>query len=192
MAQVSDHTPASSPPRRRWLLGTGVVVAVALLGLAAGKLVSRALFEPAAGMPALDGNAVYGLSMPDLDGKPQAFDQWRGKVLVVNFWATWCGPCREEMPALVAAQSRYGDKGLQIVGIGIDDAAKMREFAKSLNLNYPALDGGFGALELSKSLGNSVMALPFTLVVDRTGAIVRRQLGPMNEQYLASIASQLL
>jgi peroxiredoxin len=96
------------------------------------------------------------------------------------------------MPALVAAQARYGGKGLQVVGIGIDDVGKMREFARSLQLNYPALDGGFGALELSKTLGNSVMALPFTLVIDRKGAIVRRQLGPMNEQYLASIASQLL
>jgi thiol-disulfide isomerase/thioredoxin len=186
---VSDHTPT---PARRWLLGLGVLVAVALLGLAAGRIVTRFLFEPAATASAVDGNAVYALSMPDLDGKAQAFDQWRGKVLVVNFWATWCAPCREEMPELVAAQSRYGDKGLQIVGIGIDDASKMRQFTKSLNLNYPALDGGFGALELSKTLGNSAMALPFTLVVDRKGAIVRRQLGPMNEQYLASIASQLL
>jgi thiol-disulfide isomerase/thioredoxin len=188
VAEVSDYTP---PPRRRWLLGVGVVAAVALLGLGAGKLVSRFMFEPAAA-PALDGNAVYALSMPDLAGQSQPFEQWRGKVLVVNFWATWCGPCREEMPALVAAQARYGGKGLQVVGIGIDDVGKMREFAKSLQLNYPALDGGFGALELSKTLGNSVMALPFTLVIDRKGAIVRRQLGPMNEQYLASIASQLL
>lgn len=189
MVKVSVHSPQT---RRRWLLGLGVVLAVGLLGLAAGKLVSRFLFEPPTVAGALDGNAVYALSMPDLEGKPQAFEQWRGKVLVVNFWATWCAPCREEMPALVAAQTRYGSKGLQIVGIGIDDAGKMRQFAKSLSLNYPALDGGFGALELSKSLGNSVMALPFTLIVDRNGTIVRRQLGPMDEQYLASIASQLL
>lgn len=189
MAQVSGHI---SMPRRRWLRGVGVIAAMAFLGVAAGRIASRFLFEPAGAPPALDGNAVYALSMPDLDGTSQAFDQWRGKVLVVNFWATWCAPCREEMPALVAAQSRYGAKGLQIVGIGIDDAVKMRQFADSLHLNYPALDGGFGALELSKTLGNSAMALPFTLVVDRNGAIVRRQLGPMNEQYLASIASQLL
>jgi thiol-disulfide isomerase/thioredoxin len=188
MAEVSARTLAS---RRRWIVTIAIIAAAALLGVAAGKLAMRALFGPATNS-ALDGTAVYALSMPDLDGKAQAFDQWRGKVLVVNFWATWCAPCREEMPALVAAQTRYGGKGLQVVGIGIDDAAKMRQFAKSLGLNYPALDGGFGALELSKSFGNTAMALPFTLVIDRKGGIVRRQLGPMDEPYLASIASQLL
>ena len=96
------------------------------------------------------------------------------------------------MPELVAAQQKYGAKGLQIVGIGIDDAAKMRQFTQSIHLNYPALDGGYGALELSKALGNSAMALPFTVIVDRNGAIALTQLGPITPEHLELIAGQLL
>jgi len=96
------------------------------------------------------------------------------------------------MPGLVAEQAKLGSKGLQIVGIGIDDAAKMRHFAQSIHLNYPTLDGGYGALELSKTLGNTVMALPFTIVVDRKGNIVLQQLGPITAEHLTAIATQLL
>ncbi|MEP7064273.1 MAG: TlpA disulfide reductase family protein [Betaproteobacteria bacterium] len=140
----------------------------------------------------MSGAAVYGVSLPDLAGTPQSLGQWQGKVLVVNFWATWCAPCREEMPELVRAQAKYGAKGLQIVGIGIDDAAKMRQFTQSIHLNYPALDGGFGALELSKAFGNSAMALPFTVIIDREGAIALQKLGPVSPEQLESIATQLL
>ncbi len=155
-----------------------------------GRLVGN-LIAPST--PALaTGAAVYGVSLPDLGGTQQSLRQWQGKVLVVNFWATWCAPCREEMPELVTAQTKYGPRGLQIVGIGIDDAAKMRQFVESIHVNYPALDGGYGALELSKAWGNGAMALPFTVVIDRKGAIAVQQLGPMTAKYLDSIATQLL
>jgi thiol-disulfide isomerase/thioredoxin len=113
-------------------------------------------------------------------------------VLVVNFWATWCAPCREEMPLFVRAQREMGAKGLQFVGIAVDDAAKVRAFADEIGLNYPALVGGYGAMELSKTLGNSIMALPFTVVVDRTGAVALTHLGPIKEAQLDAILRQLL
>jgi len=176
---------------RRWLPRLLLMAAIALAGAVAGRLVGRWIAGPPAS-PALGGDAVYGVTLPDLAGAPQSLRQWQGKVLVVNFWATWCVPCREEMPALVAEQASLGPKGLQIVGIGIDDAAKMRHFAQSIHLNYPTLDGGYGALELSKTLGNTVMALPFTVVVDRKGKIVLQQLGPITPEHLTAIATQLL
>ena len=166
------------------------MAAVVAAGLLAGRFAGNRIATQA--VPAIDGNAVYNVSLPDLAGAPQALRQWQGKVLVVNFWATWCGPCRDEMPELMAAQARYGAKGLQIVGIGIDDVDKLRQYAASLHLNYPALDGGYGALELSKTLGNTAMALPFTIVVDRNGKIAGQQLGPMTAQHLEAIATQLL
>ena len=118
------------------------------------------------------------MTLPDAGGKPQPMAQWKGKVLVVNFWATWCAPCREEMPEFVRAQSEFGDKGLQFVGIAADSADKVTQFAQEIHLNYPALIGGFGSIELSRTLGNSVMALPFTVVIDRSGQRGAHATGP--------------
>lgn len=92
----------------------------------------------------------------------------------------------------VRLQREHGPKGLQFVGIAVDDVAKVRQFAQEIDLNYPALIGGYGAMELSKSLGNSIMALPFTLIVDREGRIAHTQLGPLKEEHLAKIIAQLL
>jgi thiol-disulfide isomerase/thioredoxin len=175
---------------RHWLLSLAIAVAVAVAGVGAGKWVAHHFINAGGDPPG--GDAIYAVTLPDLGGTPQPLRQWQGKVLVVNFWATWCAPCREEMPALVAAQARYASKGLQIVGIGIDDAPKMRQFAESIRLNYPALDGGYGALELSKTLGNSLMALPFTVVVDRQGHVAQRHLGPLSQADLDAITTQLL
>ena len=170
-----------------------VLIAAAAAALAAGLYTAgRVAPDLPAPAPSPVAIALGGLTLPDLEGKAQALAQWRGKVLVVNFWATWCGPCREEMPEFVKAQRELGPKGLQFVGIGIDDAAKLRQFAQEVGLNYPALVGGYGALELSKALGNSLMALPFTVVVDRQGQVVHTQLGPLKPDKLASIVGQLL
>ena len=136
--------------------------------------------------------ALAGLSLPDPAGKEQRLDQWRGKVVVVNFWATWCAPCREEMPEVIKAQEKHGSKGLQFVGIAVDQADKVEQFAKEIGLNYPTLIGGFGAMDLSKALGNKLMALPFTVVLDRKGEVVHTQLGELKPDKLQSIISQLL
>lgn len=139
-----------------------------------------------------DGGALLAISLPDPAGKEEPLAQWRGKVLIVNFWATWCAPCREEMPTFVRVQREQGAKGLQFVGIAVDQPDKVREFAEEIGLNYPALIGGYGAMELSKTLGNSVMALPFTVILDRTGRVVHTQLGVLREDKLHSIVGDLL
>ena len=171
--------------RRRWLVGAG---ALALAG--AGVLAYRAL-APSRERRA-DGAALLAVALPDLDGRSQALDQWRGRVLVVNFWATWCAPCREEMPRFIRAQNQDGPQGLQFVGIAIDDAPKVRSFVSEIGVNYPTLLGGYGALELSKTFGNELMALPFTVILNREGQVALTQLGPLNEQRLTAIVAQLL
>ena len=175
-----------SPSRRRHLIiGAAVVGAAALAG-------GVALFRHGETAAPRDGSAVLALVLPDVDGRQQPLSQWRGKVLVVNFWATWCAPCREEMPHFIAAQAKDGAKGLQFVGIAVDQVDKVREFAQEIRLNYPALIGGLGAIELSKALGNELAALPFTIILDRGGSVVHTQLGPLKAAQLDALLDRLL
>ncbi len=165
--------------------------AVGVLALAAG-LYFGANRSDQPGASGRSADVLLGVALPDADGREQSLGQWKGKVLVVNFWATWCVPCREEMPEFVTAQRELGGKGLQFVGIAIDQADKVREFSAEIGLNYPALIGGYGAMELSKTLGNRVGALPFTVIIDRSGRIAHTQLGGLRDASLRSIVGQLL
>jgi peroxiredoxin len=172
-----------------WVLVAIVAAAALGAGLYFG---GRALQSPDPATGNGGANAVFGLALPDADGKEQAFAQWRGKVLVVNFWATWCAPCREEMPLFMTAQRQFGARGLQFVGIAVDSADKVREFVHETQLDYPTVVGGYGAIELSRTLGNQVGALPFTVIINRAGQIAHVQLGPFNGAKLNSIIAQLL
>jgi thiol-disulfide isomerase/thioredoxin len=174
---------------RRWRLVGGFALA-GLVALAAGIHFGRDMAtSDARGREAV---ALLGISLPDSKGLEHPLGKWKGKVLVVNFWATWCVPCREEMPQFVKAQREFGDRGLQFVGIAIDQPDKVDAFAAEIGLNYPALIGGLGAMELSKTLGNRIGALPFTVIVDRSGRVAHTQLGPLKETNLRSIVGQLL
>ncbi len=172
--------------KRRALLIGGVAAGTA--ALAAGF----ASYRSTETTSRRDGAALLAVVLPDLRGKDQALAQWRGKVMVVNFWATWCAPCREEMPQFVAAQAVRGTKSVQFVGIAVDQLTKVQEFAKNIGLNYPTLIGGFGAIELSKALGNSLSALPYTVVLDRQGEVAHRQLGPLLQPQLDHVLDALL
>jgi len=172
----------------RWI----AIGVVAILGLAAGLYFGLDGRKSESGPGPAASAALDGLALPDAEGREQRLDQWRGKVVVVNFWATWCAPCREEMPEFIRAQTELGPKGLQFVGIAVDQPDKVRQFASEIGLNYPTLIGGFGAMELSKTLGNSVMALPFTVVLDRKGSIIHTQLGTLKPDKFSSIVGKLL
>jgi thiol-disulfide isomerase/thioredoxin len=185
---VGEATMPSTPRSRRRALLIGGAVAAAALGLGAATAFLLGRGDDAV----RDGSAVLNLVLPDAAGQQQALAQWRGKVLVVNFWATWCAPCREEMPEFVAAQARDGAKGVQFVGIAVDDVDKVRSYAKEVKLNYPALIGGYGAIELSRTLGNDLAALPFTIVLDRQGRVAHTQLGPLKQAKLDALLGRLL
>jgi thiol-disulfide isomerase/thioredoxin len=189
-SQRDDGAGTSGAPRPRRSFGkTAILLAVGVLALALGIYAAKqTLWAPAS----RDAGALLAITLPDLAGNPQRIDQWRGKVLVVNFWATWCEPCREEMPRFVKAQAADGGRGLQFVGIAVDNAAKARRFAEEIGVNYPTLVSGTEGLELSKRLGNELMALPFTVIVDRQGHVAHTQLGIVKQQQLERILQQLL
>ena len=176
--------------RALWIAACSIIAAVAL---AAGIYFGLDRNEPLTlDVVGRDAAPLLGVSLPDTKGREQPLAQWKGKVLVVNFWATWCVPCREEMPEFVKAQKDLGGRGVQFVGIAIDQPDKIDAFAAELQLNYPALVGGYGAIELSKAMGNRLGALPFTVVINRRGTVAHTQLGPLKEAQLRSILGQLL
>ena len=135
---------------------------------------------------------IYLAQLSDLKGGVQPLAQWRGQVLVVNFWATWCAPCREEIPGFVRLQERYGARGLTFVGIAIDQPDKVAEFAREFQINYPLLVGGVETLELLREVGNRAGVLPYTLVIDRGGNLVSREPGGLKEAKLEGLLLPLL
>jgi len=128
----------------------------------------------------------------DHNEKAQKMSQWRGKVLVVNFWATWCTPCRKEIPDLMRINRKYAANGVITVGIAIDNVTKVREFADEIGIDYVLLIGGVETLGLSKDLGNSAGVLPFTVLLDRGGKIAYLHAGVVTETALGAALAPLL
>ena len=171
------------PGRREALILGAVGVGAA----AAGALFGAFALQSRTGAAELLAHAFV-----DLAGKPRRLVQWKGKVMVCNFWATWCAPCREEIPLLIAAQQQYDAKIVQIVGIGIDHADKIVEFSSQLKITYPLLVADASAVDTMKQLGNRSGGLPFTVVLDRGGAVASTKLGALKPGELDLILAPLL
>ena len=173
-----------------------IVLLAVVAGLSAAAGVSYHLWSRGAGGAAMAPDAVVervlSVRVADVKGGTQSLEQWRGQVLVVNYWATWCAPCREEIPGFVRLQERYGSRGLQFVGIAIDQPDKVAEFAGEFRINYPLLLGGLETIELLRQAGNRAGVLPYTLVIDRKGILVSREQGGLKEAKLERIIQSLL
>lgn len=113
----------------------------------------------------------------DLSGHPRSLREWRDRIVVCNFWATWCPPCRREIPMLVAMHRQLTRNGVELVGIAVDSGANVAQFARSAGVTYPILVAVGNPLALLRELGDPASALPFTVVLDRRGEIVYRKLG---------------
>ncbi|HZZ92651.1 MAG TPA: TlpA disulfide reductase family protein [Usitatibacter sp.] len=134
--------------------------------------------------PEISPSAVYAASFHDLQGRPVSLGRFSGHPLVLNFWATWCGPCREEMPALSRVSVRAAPR-VQFVGLAQDDPGKVRAFARELAVAYPLWNGGDEVMELSRRLGNRMGVLPFTVILDASGQVVAQKVGAYTERELA-------
>ena len=142
-----------------------------------------------------DQNAAISLdqiNLLDLDGNKQSLSQWQGKVLLVNFWATWCPPCREEIPVFLSLRKKYFSDGFEVVGISIDDANKVKQYRRSMQIDYPLLDGEQSGMPLMVSLGSATGGLPFSVLYDRSGDVVQIKTGPYGQQELQDLIEKLL
>ena len=164
-----------------------IVGAIGVAAAAAGALAGFALLRSE------DADArLQEAKFTDLTGKSRRLAEWRGKVVLCNFWSTWCPPCREEIPMLVALSKEIPQNGFEIVGIAIDNAVKVREFAKDYKVSYPLLIAGPNGIDLMRTAGNQVGGLPYTVLLDRRGKIAYRKLGALNEVQVRDWLSKML
>lgn len=163
-----------------------LLILIACLGLALGIFVRLQNHDAVSQQPTLS------FAYPDLEGAMQDVSQWRGKILVVNFWASWCEPCKQEIPEFIRLQQQYADKGVQFVGIALDEREPVQGFLQPLQANYPQLIAGDAGSALVTQLGDVIGILPFTIVVDSHGGIVHRQLGEFSSKDVMALIEPLL
>jgi thiol-disulfide isomerase/thioredoxin len=172
-----------------------IAVGGALLGAATG-FAWRAFDD--AGQPAIPTplqsveqiDVLPRFSYPDLEGRQRSGSEFADRVVVLNFWATWCPPCRKETPEFVALQNDFGDR-VQFIGIAIDDEEPVREFAETYAVNYPLLLGDVDAVAISRRLGNRYEGLPFTVVAAPGGKVVLRHTGGLEREQLEPLLREL-
>ena len=151
-----------------------VLIVIAILLIASLYEVAIHHTHSSSGRPGTIGSAAPGFSLQDLNGKPLTLADYSGKVVLLNFWATWCTPCRGEIPQFVDFQNSLGPQGLQLIGISMDDEAKpVQEFYQQFKMNYPV---AVGNTNLAESYGG-VLGLPVTFLIGRNGRIAARYVG---------------
>ena len=126
------------------------------------------------------GTNVTEFSLLDLNGERRYLSEWKGKLIAINFWATWCAPCRKEMPELSALQSTL-TQGLQFIGIALQQADEVRDFIEEYNVNYPSLVGGDEVIKIASQLGNNIGAMPYTVIINSKGKIAFTHRGPLSK-----------
>ena len=138
------------------------------------------------------GGEMIDFTLPELDGSKHSLKEWRGKVIVLNFWATWCPPCREEIPLFIALQKKHAADNLQTIGVAIDNKTAVMLYRQSEGMNYPILIGNDTTTGLMADYGNRSGSLPFTVIIDRSGSIVVRKLGAFDKNELYSLIAPLI
>lgn len=143
----------------------------------------------------IDTAAFFSASLTGLDGQPVAMEKFRGRPLIVNFWARWCGPCRDEIPELVRLREAQGEDGIEVVGVSVEAEDKLesvRDFAKAYDMSYPVAVAGKDGIPLMKALGNAQAGLPFTVYIGRDGKPVGSKMGVVRRADLEASAALLL
>jgi thiol-disulfide isomerase/thioredoxin len=172
---------------KRWLPFAGIGLLAALAGTSLW-LAGRNAAPPAIQSGPIDASpaAILSTRFADARGGQHTLAEFSGKVTVVNFWATWCTPCREEMPGFVKLQERWQVHGVQFIGLAQDDPEKVAAFGRELGINYPLWLGGAEVMDLSRRLGNRLGVLPHTVLLDAQGRVIDSRIGIFSESLLQS------
>lgn len=174
--------------RSNWL-----ILGLAVLAATAGYVAERSLRpspentateQPSAPAGPLVGQLAPALSLPDLEGKPQALEQYRGKRVLLNFWATWCVPCLKEMPALDRAQANFAEHGGIVVGIAMDEPTRVQAFLTEHPVSYTNLIGQIASPSTSQLFGNAAQVLPYSVLIDTDGRILASHAGILSDSQL--------
>ena len=175
-----------------------LVVTVALLALSAGFYLSVKLNTSPPPIPELPVNkSLVGTQQPDFEllsntGEPMTNTDYAGKTTLINFWATWCVPCRKEMPMLMELHSEFAVRGFQVVGIALDDVQPVNRFIEEINISYPILVGEADVMATSASFGNVTGVLPYSVLVDKKGIIRWQHAGDVDREEISSLLDTLL
>ena len=176
----ATHTAAVvSPARRRWLYA-----GVALAAAGGGAALAWRHLQPQVQAPGPEAN-LWGQSFASLEGAPLAMAAFRGRPLLLNFWATWCPPCIEELPLLNRFYGERRAQGWQVLGVAVDQPPAVRKFLEKLPLAYPVAIATSGGMQLGRSLGNLQGGLPFTVVFGAEGRIRHRKIGQVQAEDLS-------
>lgn len=178
-----------------------LVFAVGFIALMAGVLFYAARFpvqapEPApAPEPAAATSATApvfpAFSLPDIEGNDRNIEEWRGSHLLLNFWATWCAPCRREIPLLKDFQNEFGDQGIQVIGIAVDFPDQVAAYAQQAEFNYPIVIGEEEAMAVAETSGIDFIGMPFTMIVAADGELLNSHIGEIFEADLEHIVNVL-
>ena len=172
-----------------------LIFGTALIALMAGALFYAARIPvqvqaPPPPQPAqLDVTMRPAFSLPDLEGTPREFSEWDGKHRLLNFWATWCAPCRREIPILKAFQEQHGEDGFQVLGIAVDYPEQVMSYAEQAEFNYPILIGQQDAMAVAESSGIEFIGMPFTMFVARDGEYIGAYIGELHQSDLNDVVN---
>jgi len=171
-------------------LALTLVLMVGVLVYFAGIIAEQP--EPAAAVAVAPEIVEYpSFTMKDIDGNDRDFSEWDGRHRLLNFWATWCAPCRREIPLLKEFQAEQGDDGILIMGIAVDFPEEVTRYAEAAEFNYPILVGQEDAMALAESSGVQFIAMPFTMIVSRNGQFLGAYLGELHRSHLDTISELL-
>jgi thiol-disulfide isomerase/thioredoxin len=169
-------------------LRVGLFIVAGLAAMLAGYFASQVWRDAS---PAATSTALLDFALLDIDGREHWLSEWQGKTIVLNFWATWCGPCKEEMPLLLEAHRRYQEQGVRVIGIAIDTRDAVAAYAREQRITYPLLIGDEAGLPIMSRFGNSLGALPYTVILRPDGTIAAKKLGAYRGDELRSTLNSL-
>jgi thiol-disulfide isomerase/thioredoxin len=187
--RLRHRKPLQHNDNKESIMKKTIAIVLLMIAIAAGGYLLQINLSAQDQVPVANAvaDAKLDFTLPDLDGNPRSLSEWRGQVLLVNFWATWCAPCRREIPLLKKTQSMQGENHLQIIGVAVDFRDDVEAYASEAQFNYPVLIGQDDAIAAAEASGIEFVGMPFTLIVAPDGSMIKAHAGEIVEDDIERI-----